>query len=149
MMTYEDYEWLLSYARKAENGINKPIIVFAHRNRLQGAHVWIHIGKIEINIGMNNPVEPDFRIEECVEAYSILGGFPGLWNQFDDKLTIQQNICRHILNRDSYLFEEWDRMVAEQLRETSVYNTILAAIASGKYKLNDIYLHRSRRLPNC
>ncbi|MDE5931446.1 MAG: ATP-binding protein, partial [Lachnospiraceae bacterium] len=84
---------------------------------------------------------PDFRIEECVEAYSILGGLPGLWNQFDDKLTIQQNICRHILNRDSYLFEEWDRMVAEQLRETSVYNTILAAIASGKYKLNDIYLH--------
>ena len=84
---------------------------------------------------------PDFRIEECVEAYSILGGFPGLWNQFDDKLTIQQNICRHILNKDSYLFEEWDRMVAEQLRETSVYNTILAAIASGKYKLNDIYLH--------
>lgn len=84
---------------------------------------------------------PDFRIEECVEAYSILGGFPGLWNQFDDRLTIQQNICRHILNPDSYLFEEWDRMVAEQLRETSVYNTILAAIASGKYKLNDIYLH--------
>ncbi len=84
---------------------------------------------------------PDFRIEECVEAYSILGGFPGLWNQFDDRLSIQQNICRHILNRDSCLFEEWERMVAEQLRETSVYNTILAAIASGKYKLNEIYLH--------
>ncbi|MCM1175243.1 MAG: ATP-binding protein [Blautia sp.] len=84
---------------------------------------------------------PDFRIEECVEAYAILGGFPGLWNQFDDRLTIQQNICRHILNRDSYLFEEWERIAAEQLRETSVYNTILAAIASGKYKLNDIYLH--------
>lgn len=84
---------------------------------------------------------PDFRIEECVEAYSILGGFPGLWNQFDDRLTIQQNICRHILNRDSFLFEEWERLVSEQLRETSVYNTILAAIASGKYKLNDIYLH--------
>ena len=84
---------------------------------------------------------PNFRIEECVEAYAILGGYPGLWNQFDDRLTIQQNICRHILNPDSCLFGEWDRMVAEQLRETSVYNTILAAIASGKYKLNDIYLH--------
>lgn len=39
---------------------------------------------------------PNFRIEECVEAYAILGGFPGLWNQFDDRLTIQQNICRNI-----------------------------------------------------
>lgn len=84
---------------------------------------------------------PDFRIEECVETYSILGGIPGLWNQFDDKLTIQQNICRNILNPDCFLFGEGERMVAEQLRETSVYNTILAAIASGKCKLNDIYLH--------
>ncbi len=84
---------------------------------------------------------PDFRIEECVEAYAILGGIPGLWNQFDDKLTIQQNICRRILNTDSFLFEEGERMVAEQLRETSVYNTILATIAAGNHKLNDIYLH--------
>ena len=84
---------------------------------------------------------PNFRIEECVEAYAILGGIPGLWNQFDDKLTIQQNICRHILNPDSLLFEEGERMVADQLRETSVYNTILAAIAAGKHKLNDIYRH--------
>lgn len=84
---------------------------------------------------------PNFRIEECVEAYSILGGIPGLWNRFDDKLTIQQNICRNILNPDSFLFEEGERMVEEQLRETSVYNTILAAIASGRRKLNDIYAH--------
>lgn len=84
---------------------------------------------------------PNFRIEECVEAYAVLGGIPGLWNQFDDKLTIQQNICRNILNPDSFLFEEGERMVTEQLRETSVYNTILASIAAGKHKLNDLYLH--------
>lgn len=84
---------------------------------------------------------PNFRIEECVEAYAILGGIPGLWNQFDDKLTIQQNICRNILNTDSFLFEEGERIVAEQLRETSVYNTILATIAAGSRKLNDIYAH--------
>ncbi|MDE6750270.1 MAG: ArsR family transcriptional regulator, partial [Lachnospiraceae bacterium] len=84
---------------------------------------------------------PDFRIEECIEAYAILGGMPGLWNQFDDKLTIQQNICRNILNPNSFLFEEGERMVTEQLRETSVYNTILATIAAGNRKLNDIYAH--------
>lgn len=84
---------------------------------------------------------PDFRIEECVEAYAVLGGIPGLWNHFDDKLTIQQNICRNILNPDSFLFEEGERMVTEQLRETSVYNTILASIAAGNQKLNDLYLH--------
>ena len=84
---------------------------------------------------------PNFRIEECVEVYSILGGIPGLWLQFDDKLTIQQNICRKILNPDSFLFEEGERMVEGQLRETSVYNTILVSIAAGSHKLNDLYLN--------
>lgn len=84
---------------------------------------------------------PNFRIEECVEAYAILGGIPGLWNQFDDRLTIQQNICRNILDRNSFLFEEGERMLTEQLREPGVYNTIMASIAAGNYKLNDLYLH--------
>ncbi len=84
---------------------------------------------------------PNFRIEECVEAYAILGGIPGLWNQFDDRLTIQQNICRNILDCNSFLFEEGERILTEQLREPAVYNTIMASIAAGNYKLNDLYLH--------
>lgn len=84
---------------------------------------------------------PNFRIEECVEAYAILGGFPGLWNQFDDRLTIQQNICRNILDVNSFLFEEGERMLTEQLREPGVYNTIMASIAAGNYKLNNLHLH--------
>lgn len=84
---------------------------------------------------------PNFRIEECVEAYAILGGIPGLWNQFDDRLTIRQNICKNVLNPDCFLFDEGQRMVADQLREMSVYNTILASIAAGNHKLNDMYLH--------
>ncbi|MBO5473627.1 MAG: ATP-binding protein [Lachnospiraceae bacterium] len=84
---------------------------------------------------------PNFRIEECVEAYAILGGIPGLWNQFDDRLTIQQNICRNILDADSFLYEEGERILTEQLREPGVYNTIMASIAAGNYKLNDLYLH--------
>ncbi|MCH5262512.1 MAG: ATP-binding protein [Lachnospiraceae bacterium] len=84
---------------------------------------------------------PNFRIEECVEAYAILGGFPGLWNRFDDRLTIQQNICRNILDANSFLFEEGERMLTDQLREPGVYNTIMASIAAGNHKLNNLYLH--------
>ena len=84
---------------------------------------------------------PNFRIEECVEAYAILGGIPGLWNQFDDRLTIQQNICRNILDSNSFLFEEGERILTEQLREPGVYNTIMASIAAGNYKLNDLHQH--------
>lgn len=84
---------------------------------------------------------PNFRIEECIEAYAILGGFPGLWNRFDDRLTIQQNICRNILDANSFLFEEGERILTDQLREPGVYNTIMASIAAGNRKLNNLHLH--------
>lgn len=84
---------------------------------------------------------PNFRIEECVEAYAVLGGFPGFWNRFDDRLTIQQNICRNVLDAGSFLFEEGEHILTDQLREPGVYNTIMASIAAGSHKLNDLYLH--------
>ncbi len=82
-----------------------------------------------------------FSMEQCIEAYAVLGGIPGLWKHFNDKLSIKENICRYILNKDSFLYGEGQRIVEEELRETGVYNTILASIASGNHKLNDLYLH--------
>ncbi len=43
---------------------------------------------------------PGFSMEQSVEAYAVLGGMPGLLKQFDDKLSIKENICRYILNRN-------------------------------------------------
>lgn len=84
---------------------------------------------------------PGFTKEQAVEAYALLGGVPGLWKYFDDELGIRENICRCILNHDAFLYEEGQRIVGNELRETGVYNTILAAIAAGNYKLNDLYRH--------
>ncbi len=84
---------------------------------------------------------PGFSTEQCIEAYAVLGGMPGLWRHFDDKLSIRENICRHILTKGCYLHYEGQRIVEEELRETSVYDTILASIAAGNHKLNDLYLH--------
>lgn len=84
---------------------------------------------------------PGFSMEQCIEAYAVLGGIPGLWRQFNDKVSIKENICNYILNQDAFLYGEGQRIVEEELRETGVYNTILAAIATGHHKLNDLYLH--------
>ncbi len=82
-----------------------------------------------------------FSMEQSIEAYAVLGGMPGLLKQFDDKLSIKENICRYILNRNAFLYEEGQRIAAQELREMGVYNTILAALASGRHKLNDLHLH--------
>ena len=84
---------------------------------------------------------PGFSMEQCIEAYAVLGGIPGLWSYFSDKLSIKENICRGILDPHSHLRNEGQRIVESELRETGVYNTILASIASGDHKLNDLYLH--------
>lgn len=84
---------------------------------------------------------PNFSMEQCIESYAVLGGVPGLWVHFDDKRSIRENICETILERNRLLCGEGQRIVGEELRETGVYNTILASIAAGNHKLNDLYLH--------
>lgn len=82
-----------------------------------------------------------FSMEQCIESYAVLGGVPGLWEHFSDKISVKENICRNILDPHCLLREEGQRIVEEELRETGVYNTILSSIASGNHKLNDLYLH--------
>lgn len=84
---------------------------------------------------------PGFNKQQCIEAFAILGGIPGLWMHFNDKLSIKENIIRNILSPKGPLYYEGERLLTEELREPSVYNTILASIAGGRYKLNDLYLH--------
>lgn len=82
-----------------------------------------------------------FRYDECVNGYAILGGIPLLWNYFDKNKSLKDNIIHNILNVNAPLLTYGEDFVASELRETSVYNTILCALAGGKKKLNDLYAH--------
>lgn len=84
---------------------------------------------------------PGYTTQQCIEVYSVLGGFPGLWKYFTDKISVKENICNNLLDKSSFLFGEGERIVKDELREVSVYNTILASLASGNNKLNALYDH--------
>ncbi|MED9902946.1 MAG: ATP-binding protein [Lachnospiraceae bacterium] len=84
---------------------------------------------------------PGFSKRQCIEAFAVLGGVPGLWAHFDDKLSVKENIIKNLLSPASPLYYEGERILTEELRETAVYNTLLASIAGGRHKLNDLYLH--------
>ncbi len=81
------------------------------------------------------------RFDECVTAYSILGGIPKLWTYFDKSKSLKDNIINNILDLNSPLLSYGEEAIKKELRETGVYNTILCALASGKNKLNDLYNH--------
>ena len=83
----------------------------------------------------------NYTKEECIEAYAVLGGLPGMWACFEDTYTVRENIIRTILKSNGALSRDGERMLTEELREPAVYNTILASIAEGRHKLNDLHLH--------
>ena len=82
---------------------------------------------------------PNMSYKDAVLTYSVLGGQTGLWRYFDDTLSFKENVCKNILNKDSFLRSEAIRLTSENLRETAVYHTILSVMARGINKLNDIY----------
>ncbi len=79
--------------------------------------------------------------KRCMEFYSIAGGNPGYWTVFDINADLKTNICRLFLDKNALFATEGLNRISEELRELSVYGTILAALAEGREKLNDLYAH--------
>lgn len=84
---------------------------------------------------------PGYSVRDAVEIYAALGGNPGLWRSFSQELSAKENLIRFLLAPGSRLHEEVALYMAEELRETAVYNTLLATMASGISKLNDLFVH--------
>lgn len=84
-------------------------------------------------------VFPELSISETVKVYGVLGGVPGFLSRWNTKKSFKQNICELILSEDGYLYDMAEKIVSSELRELSVYNTILLAIAKGENKLNDLF----------
>lgn len=82
---------------------------------------------------------PEYSVSDCVKAYGILGGVSSYVNRWNSKKDIRSNICKHILSPNGFLFEEAERFIGSELRELAIYDTILAAIAAGYRKLNDLF----------
>lgn len=82
-----------------------------------------------------------YTLEQQIETYGILGGVTGYLQCFDKTRSTKENVCEYILKDNAFLRAEGSRFITEELREPSVYYSILSALASGKRKLNDLYKH--------
>ncbi len=82
---------------------------------------------------------PDYSTRECMEVYGVLGGVASYLSRWNGGKTLKENICDNILSPSGYLFDAAQEYLAIELRELALYNTILAAIASGRNKLNDLF----------
>ena len=76
--------------------------------------------------------------KDRVYIYAVLGGTPAYLQRFSDKRTIEQNVKDEVLSKNAFLYSEPRFLLMEELREPSIYFSILKAIAFGKTRLNEI-----------
>ena len=79
-----------------------------------------------------------FTKQEQAVVYGITGGIPKYLEMISDRHTLKDNVISAFLSADSMLFEEPSNLLKQELREPQTYNDILAAIAGGASKMNEI-----------
>ena len=111
--------------------------LLAKKNPLYGRATGIYKMK---EMGFYDAIKffPDYSARDKVLAYAVLGGIPYYLNQWDTKSSVEDNIKKNILTKGCVLYSEVEFLLHQELRETSIYNSIIEAIANGNTKLKDI-----------
>ena len=76
--------------------------------------------------------------EEQILRYSITGGVPKYIELLSGDGTIEDLIRDNIMNTGSFLYEEPEFLLRNEIKEVGRYFTILKLIAGGKHKLSEI-----------
>lgn len=83
---------------------------------------------------------PRWSLEDRVLAYAVLGGMPAYLARFDDREDLRTNVLRDMLRPEGYLFDEVAFLLRSELSNPATYNSLLASLARGSQRLNDIAL---------
>ena len=82
----------------------------------------------------------DKKIKEkdLVEKYAVTGGIPKYIESFQENENIYNEIKKYIMNKQSYLYEEPNFLLQNEVAEVGSYFSIIKSIAAGNRKLGNI-----------
>lgn len=81
---------------------------------------------------------PELSCKDQALLYGITGGIPHYINKLDVDGNLDEALIENFFSTSSYLFEEPENLLKQELREPAVYNSIIAAIADGATRSNEI-----------
>ena len=81
---------------------------------------------------------PNLSAEQNALIYGITGGVPHYIRKLNVKSDVNEALLENLFDRSSYLYEEPENLLKQELREPSQYSDILSAIAEGASKLSEI-----------
>ncbi len=77
-------------------------------------------------------------VEDQALLYGITGGVPHYINKLEVEGDLDEAVKENLLNTSSYLFEEPENLLKQELREPAIYNSVISAIAGGASHANEI-----------
>ena len=81
---------------------------------------------------------PTLSLTDQALLYGVTGGIPHYVNKLEIEDDLDEALLDNLFNTSSYLFEEPENLLKQELREPAIYNSIIAAIAGGASRLNEI-----------
>ncbi len=81
---------------------------------------------------------PKKTFNDIIKIYSVFGVIPAYLEKVNPASDIFENIRYHILDKNSFMYNEVEFLLREELREPRNYFAILKAIAQGKQKVSEI-----------
>lgn len=81
---------------------------------------------------------PELDVRDQALLYGVTGGIPHYINKLDVEGDMDEAILDNLLHTSSYLFEEPENLLKQELREPAIYNSIISAIAGGASRSNEI-----------
>ena len=90
---------------------------------------------------MEMPVLSDYlgtNPMEAVEEYSVWGGVPRYWEIRKKTASLSQAIQKHVLDRNGILYDEPERLFADEMRTAVQAFSVISLIASGCNRISEI-----------
>ncbi len=75
---------------------------------------------------------------DLIEKYAVTGGVPKYIESFNENIDIYKEIREQVMNKQSYLYEEPNFLLQNEVSEVGSYFSIIKSIAAGNRKLGNI-----------
>lgn len=81
---------------------------------------------------------PELTAADQALLYGVTGGIPHYINKLDVGDDLDEALLENLFSTSSYLFEEPENLMKQELREPAIYNSVISAIAGGASRSNEI-----------
>lgn len=81
---------------------------------------------------------PELKAVDQALLYGVTGGIPHYINKLDVESNLDEALLDNLFSTSSYLFEEPENLLKQELREPAIYNSVISAIAAGASHSNEI-----------